>query len=96
MTFQDVVETVLKLSPEEQTQLIEMIEFARQPSIQSHDSDEPLMTSEEIEALLHGTPKNSQDIARSDYVGAWSDMGITDGAEWVNEQKRKRRERKSW
>jgi len=53
------------------------------------DEDRPL-TDEEIEELLRPNPKTGAEIvARLKKEGGWEDLGITDGAEWVQEQRRK-------
>lgn len=50
----------------------------------------------EMLALLTPNPKTGKQIAVSGAVGAWSDEDITSGAAWVEEQRRKRRERHQW
>jgi hypothetical protein len=63
---------------------------------ESSDEDLPL-TDEEIKALMRPNPKTGAEIvARLEREGGWEDKGITDGAEWVKEQRRKRREQNKW
>ena len=53
-------------------------------------------TDEEIKELLTFTPKSGKEIVESGLAGGWEDMGITDSVAWVEEQRRKRRERNRW
>jgi hypothetical protein len=54
-------------------------------------------TDEEIKEMMTITPKTGAEIvARLEKEGGWEDKGITDGAEWVQEQRRKRREKNRW
>ena len=50
----------------------------------------------EPEELLRSEPMTGAEIIAAGLTGTWADLGIEDGAEWVNEQKRKRRERNKW
>lgn len=60
------------------------------------DEDRPL-TDPEIKELMRPNPKTGAEIvARLEREGGWEDKGITDGAEWVKEQRRKRREQSKW
>ena len=60
-------------------------------------NDDAPLTDEEIEGFLKSKPgKTGAEIAQSPEIGAWAHMGITDSVEWVNELKRKRRERHQW
>lgn len=59
-------------------------------------ADVPFWTEEELaEMLAPGTPMTGEEIAESllREDSGWRDKGITDAAEWVNQQKRLRRER---
>ncbi|MCU0475593.1 MAG: hypothetical protein MUC99_05715 [Anaerolineae bacterium] len=94
MTLKELVEQVLSLAPHEQEELFSLVVRARQrePIV---DSAPEMMSSDDIERLLHGTPKTGAEIARSPDIGAWGDLGIEDSAAWVDELKAKRRVRKS-
>ena len=50
-------------------------------------------TSEEIDKALKVEPMTGAEIVASGLLGGWKDEGITDSAAWVEEQRRKRRER---
>lgn len=60
-----------------------------QPANPEHE-----LSPQEIEELLSmpNTPLNSQEIAESGLLGAWKDKGITDSVEWLEEQRRQRRD----
>ncbi|MCC6802224.1 MAG: hypothetical protein IT319_05005 [Anaerolineae bacterium] len=51
-------------------------------------------TDEEIRELLTFTPKSGKEIVEEGLIGGWEDKGITDSVAWVEEQRRKRRERR--
>jgi hypothetical protein len=59
------------------------------------DDNTPL-TAEEIAELMRIEPLSPAEIAAEGLLGTWADLNISDGAEWVNEQKRKRKERRKW
>lgn len=50
--------------------------------------------TEDLEQALTVTPISGAEIVRSGLLGGWKDAGIVDGASWVEEQRRKRRERR--
>jgi len=50
-------------------------------------------TPEEIKELLTFTPTSGAEIVAAGLVGGWEDMNITDSVAWVEEQRRKQRER---
>ncbi len=53
----------------------------------------PSWTAEEITKALKVEPMTGAEIVASGLVGGWEDEGITDSAAWMEEQRRKRRER---
>ena len=57
---------------------------------------EPDFTEEEIKELLTFIPTSGAEIAAMGLIGGWEHKGITDSVEWVNEQRRQRRERNKW
>ncbi len=102
MTYDNILEHAEKLSLIEKARLAEHLMHDVRSGLETgsnsfmdSDDDEPL-TLEEIHALLGAGPKTGAEIVASGVVGAWKDMGITDGVDWVNEQKRKRSERRKW
>jgi hypothetical protein len=52
-------------------------------------------TDEEIEELMHVEPKSGAQIVANLSEG-WEDQDITDGAQWVEEQRHKRQEQHRW
>ncbi len=50
-------------------------------------------TPEEIDKALKVEPMTGAEIVASGLLGGWKDEGIKDSAAWVEEQRRKRRER---
>jgi hypothetical protein len=52
------------------------------------------LTDEEIAALMKPNPKTGAEIANNPAIGAWANYGITDSVEWIEEQRRKRREKR--
>ena len=42
------------------------------------------------------TPKTGAEIVAAGHTGGWEDYGISDSVEWVEEQRRKRREQREW
>jgi hypothetical protein len=47
-------------------------------------------TEEEIREMMRITPMSGAEIvALLEHEGGWEDLGISDGAEWVREQRRK-------
>ncbi len=61
---------------------------------ESETADEQDFTDEEIKELLTFTPKTGKEIVESGLIGGWEDKGITNSVAWVEEQRRKRRERR--
>ena len=56
---------------------------------------EPL-PEEEIERLLRTEPATGAEIVADGLTGGWRNLGIEDGQVWVEEQRRKRKERRAW
>lgn len=53
---------------------------------------EPTFTDEELEELMQFNPKPASEIE----TGGWEDMGIQDSVAFVEEIRRKRREKNQW
>lgn len=45
---------------------------------------------------LRAEPMTGEEIVKAGLVGGWEDQGITDSQAWLDEQRRKRRERLNW
>lgn len=89
--FHDLLAQALQLSSAERLAMIE--ELAASFRSQPIPSDQAPLTPDEIAVLMQVEPLSPAEIEAKGLLGTWADLGITDGAEWVNEQKRKRRER---
>lgn len=59
---------------------------------QSSQSEPEQWTAKELEELLRVEPLTGAEIVAAGLVGGWENKGITDSSEWVEEQRRKRRE----
>jgi hypothetical protein len=53
-------------------------------------------TDEELAALMKPEPMTGAEIVAAGLTGGWRDLDIPDGATWVEEQRRKRKERRNW
>jgi hypothetical protein len=53
-------------------------------------------TEEEIKELLTFTPTSGAEVVAAGLLGGWEDMNITDPVAWVEELRRKQRERRQW
>ena len=67
------------------------IEEATQDSLK-----ERVWTEAELDALINPQPKTGAEIVALGHTGGWADKGITDSLAWLQEQRRKRRERRAW
>lgn len=56
----------------------------------------PRWTTEELERALRVEPWSGRQIVEAGLLGGWADQGITDGEEWVAEQRRQRSEQNRW
>lgn len=94
LEFEDVLSHALQLSPAEQARLVEHLAASMRAALDRNhvpESFEASWTAEEVIELMKIEPLTGAEIIAAGLTGGWEDMGITDGAEWVNEQKRKRR-----
>ncbi|MEZ4670168.1 MAG: hypothetical protein R3E39_19860 [Anaerolineae bacterium] len=58
--------------------------------------DEEPLTADEIAELMRPEPKTGAEIVALGHTGGWEHKGITDGVEWIEAQRRKRREQRGW
>jgi hypothetical protein len=58
--------------------------------------DEEPLTDAEIEDMLRPEPKSGAEIVELGHTGGWEHKGIKDGVEWIEDQRRKRREKRGW
>lgn len=95
--FDKVVNLALQLTPVEQARLMERLAAEiRDVLVEAPSEEVAPWTDEEIAAMIDIQPMTGAEIVAAGLTGGWADMGIEDGAAWVNEQKRKRRENRRW
>ncbi len=97
--FDEVMEKALRLSPEEQARLMERLAVSVRAVLDKDtapEAPEATWTPEEVAELMKVEPLPPAEVVALGLLGTWADLGITDGADWVNEQKRKRRARKKF
>jgi hypothetical protein len=51
---------------------------------------------DDLTQLLQPEPMTGREIVAAGLTGGWKDEGISDGAAWVQEQRRQRQERRGW
>lgn len=95
-TFEEIVEQALRLSPAEQTLLLEQLAVALHQTLTVNPVDDETddWTDEEWAEMLKPKPLPPSEVIARGLTGTW--MNVGDGAEWVNEQKRKRKNRHQW
>lgn len=91
MPFEEILTSVSKLDRAELEQLLTVV----QDRLSEPDDSEPL-TEAEIKTLMTPDPLPPKEVIALGLTGTWAHLGINDGAEWVNEQKRKQWERNKW
>lgn len=93
--FTRTLEQALTLSLEERIALVQAVvaSFSTLSDENSTVDDLPL-TEAEITELMTVDPLPPAEIVKLGLTGTWAHLNIPDGADWVNEQKRNRRERK--
>lgn len=57
---------------------------------------EPGWTSEELDKALQAQPMTGAEIVEAGLAGGWANRDIPDSVEWVEEQRRRRREQRRW
>jgi hypothetical protein len=56
-------------------------------------ADDEQFTDAELRELLEFNPRSGSEVIAAGLVGGWEHKGITDPVEWVENERRKRRER---
>jgi hypothetical protein len=85
--FDDILTQALQLPPDERIALIERLAASFRNARPAATPDESF-SEEELAELLHVEPLPPAEIVAAGLLGTWADLGIEDGAAWVNEQKR--------
>ena len=60
------------------------------------ESLETVWTDEELAEFTKIEPMTGAEIVEAGLTGGWEDMEITDGAAWIQQQRRQRQERRVW
>jgi hypothetical protein len=95
--FEEILAQALQLPPAERMAIIERLAASFRPlpagegTLPGAETDQAL-TEQETADLMRVEPLPPAEVVRQRLTGTWADLGISDGAEWVNEQKRKRSE----
>ena len=63
---------------------------------EANDNLADLPSNDTVAEALPSGPLTGAEIVARGLTGGWKDLGITDSIAWVEEQKRKRRERHQW
>jgi hypothetical protein len=95
-TLEEIVAQALRLSPAEQALLLEQLAAALHQTLtvsSVHDETDD-WTDEEWAEMFKPKPLPPSEVIARGLTGTWSN--IADGAEWVNEQKRKREIQRQW
>lgn len=89
--YDQVMELALQLSPAEQARLVERLAEMQTVLAAEEQLDDLPYTDAEIAEMMIVHPMTGAEIVAAGLTGGWSHLDISDGAEWVNEQKRKRK-----
>jgi hypothetical protein len=54
------------------------------------------LTDAELDELMRPQPMTGAELVAAGLTGGWQELGIEDGAAWVEEVRRKRKERRVW
>jgi hypothetical protein len=95
LPYSKVLTQALQLPPAERLAMIEQLAASFRATMPPA-ADPEAWTAQEIADLMRVEPLPPAEVAGQGLIGTWVDLGITDGAEWVNEQKRLRGERHQW
>ena len=88
---QNILHEVKQLDDEAKRFLIDQIQAMLQGIEEANPQVADTWSEVEVAALIDPQPMTGQEIIAAGLTGTWADLGIEDGAEWVNAQKAKRR-----
>lgn len=93
--FEEIVTQALRLPPAEQALLMERLAAALHDNLAAPSEGAPSeWTDAQWAQMLTPEPLPPAEVVARGLTGAWTH--IRDGAEWVNEQKRKREAGRKW
>lgn len=95
--YETIVAQVLDLPTVQRLALIEALveSFRRDFGLPTSPSAEDALNEyadAELAALMQVEPLPPAEVVALGLLGTWADNDISDGAEWINQQKRQRRE----
>ena len=96
MTVTEIIQQVKNLEPNEQDELLQRLLEMRSEGEAVRGQTRPMWSDAELAELLTIEPLTGKEIIEAGLTGSWSDLGIKDGADWVETQRRIRRERRKW
>lgn len=95
--YEEALALALQLPPAERIAIIEELAASfRESAALDEISGEPALSADEVAYLMQVEPLSPTEIVAEGLLGTWDNQGIADGADWVNEQKRKRKARRKW
>ncbi|MEZ4639402.1 MAG: hypothetical protein R2873_16180 [Caldilineaceae bacterium] len=97
--YQEALTLALQLPPLERIAMI--AELASSVAENAAPTDTSTLADDsfdpdEVAELMTVDPLSPHEIVKQGLLGTWSDFGIADGAEWVNTNKKTRRESRKW
>ncbi|MFW5771746.1 MAG: hypothetical protein ACOCZH_00380 [Phototrophicaceae bacterium] len=93
MTVSELLEQAKALTPQERRELARQL-LAMQSDANATEAFD--WSDDELAELLTSEPLTGAEIVAAGLTGSWADLEIADGATWVQEQRRKHRERNQW
>lgn len=98
--YKEVLTLALQLPPTERIAMIAELAVSVTESVappaDTITAEEVTLTPSEVADLMNVQPLSPVEIVNQGLLGGWSDLAISDGAEWVETQKQKRREVRKW
>ncbi len=94
VTVDELIRMAIRLSPAEKARLLQRVAASISQDLSAVETGEESWTEEELAELMRVEPLTGAEIVAAGLLGGWED--IQNGAEWVNEQKRKRRQKAKW
>jgi hypothetical protein len=95
--LEQLTKQVEELDYEQQLLLIERLITLIENYERTIAEDENEWTEEELAELLKPKkPMTGKEMVAAGLYGGWEDIGIEDGAEWVNQQKAIRKAKSPW
>ncbi|MBX2997724.1 MAG: hypothetical protein KF893_04375 [Caldilineaceae bacterium] len=98
--YQKVLTLALQLPPTERIAMIAELAASVTEIMASSSGattvDEAALSPDEVADLMTVQPLSPVEIVKQGLLGSWSDLGISDGSEWVEQQKHRRKEARKW